>query len=184
MAQKMAPMMYVLMLSFGAAFYAFFNPETVMARVVTFIPFTAPAVLPARQAADALTVLEAGGAIIVALMGAALRYPFEEVRTRTREVFADPIFDHDPSLVEAACTPQAAPWVLAATILGSSLAFIDGTAVTVALPAIQSSLGATAVDAQWVVEAYTLFLAALSYIAIQVWLARQRYPLASPQGLG
>jgi EmrB/QacA subfamily drug resistance transporter len=63
--------------------------------------------------------------------------------------------------VKAACTPQAAPWVLAATILGSSMAFIDGTAVTVALPALQSALGATVVDAQWVVEAYTLFLAAL-----------------------
>jgi EmrB/QacA subfamily drug resistance transporter len=62
---------------------------------------------------------------------------------------------------KSACTPKAAPWVLAATILGSSMAFIDETAVTVALPAIQSALGATAVDAQWVVEAYTLFLAAL-----------------------
>jgi len=41
------------------------------------------------------------------------------------------------------------------------MAFIDETAVTVALPAIQSSLGATAVGAQWVVEAYTLLLAAL-----------------------
>jgi EmrB/QacA subfamily drug resistance transporter len=62
---------------------------------------------------------------------------------------------------KSACTPGAAPWVLAATILGSSMAFVDETAVTVALPAIQNALGATAVDAQWVVEAYTLFLAAL-----------------------
>src|SRR5215213_6126328 len=59
------------------------------------------------------------------------------------------------------CTPNAAPWVLAATILGSSMAFIDETALPVALPAIQSGLDATAVDAQWVVAAYTLFLAAL-----------------------
>lgn len=49
------------------------------------------------------------------------------------------------------CAPNAAPWILAATILGSSMAFIDETAVTMALPAIQSALGATAVDAQWVV---------------------------------
>jgi len=41
------------------------------------------------------------------------------------------------------------------------MAFIDETAVTVALPAVQDSLDATAVGAQWVVEAYTLFLAAL-----------------------
>ena len=59
------------------------------------------------------------------------------------------------------CTLKAGPWVLAATILGSSMAFIDGTAVTVALPTIQTTLGATAVDAQWVVAAYTLLLAAL-----------------------
>jgi hypothetical protein len=54
------------------------------------------------------------------------------------------------------CAPNAAPWVLAATILGPSMAFIDETALPVALPAIQSTLGATAVDAQWVVAAYTL----------------------------
>jgi EmrB/QacA subfamily drug resistance transporter len=63
--------------------------------------------------------------------------------------------------VEAPCAPNAAPWVLAATILGSSMAFIDETAVPVALPAIQDALRATAVDAQWVVAAYTLFLASL-----------------------
>ncbi|MEX2263986.1 MAG: MFS transporter [Bryobacteraceae bacterium] len=53
------------------------------------------------------------------------------------------------------------PWILAATILGSSLAFIDGTVVNVALPALQSDLGATIADVQWVVESYALFLAAL-----------------------
>ena len=52
-------------------------------------------------------------------------------------------------------------WVLAATILGSSLAFIDGTVVNVALPALQSALNATLADVQWVVEAYALTLAAL-----------------------
>src|SRR6187397_1925644 len=52
-------------------------------------------------------------------------------------------------------------WVLAATILGSSLAFVDGTVVNVALPALQTNLKATVVDVQWVVEAYTLAMAAL-----------------------
>lgn len=51
--------------------------------------------------------------------------------------------------------------MLAATILGSSMAFIDGSVVNVALPAFQASLGATIADVQWIVEAYTLFLAAL-----------------------
>ena len=53
------------------------------------------------------------------------------------------------------------PWILAATILGSSMAFIDGTVVNVALPALQSALGATIAQVQWVVESYALFLAAL-----------------------
>jgi MFS family permease len=51
------------------------------------------------------------------------------------------------------------PWILAATILGSSMAFIDGTVVNVALPALQSALHATLADVQWVVESYALFLA-------------------------
>jgi len=55
----------------------------------------------------------------------------------------------------------AGSWVLVATILGSSMAFIDGTVVNVALPALQRDLGATAAQLQWVVEAYALFLAAL-----------------------
>ncbi len=59
------------------------------------------------------------------------------------------------------CKRAAEPWILAATILGSSMAFIDGTVVNVALPALQAHLNATVLDAQWVVEAYALFLAAL-----------------------
>src|SRR5258708_23239875 len=55
-------------------------------------------------------------------------------------------------------------WILAATILGSSMAFIDGTVVNVALPALQSALRATLADVQWVVESYALFLAALLLI--------------------
>jgi EmrB/QacA subfamily drug resistance transporter len=51
--------------------------------------------------------------------------------------------------------------VLAATILGSSMAFIDGTVVNVALPALQSALHATINDVQWVVESYALLLSAL-----------------------
>ncbi len=52
-------------------------------------------------------------------------------------------------------------WALVATILGSSLAFIDGTVVNVALPSIQRELGASVAQAQWVIEAYSLFLSAL-----------------------
>ena len=56
---------------------------------------------------------------------------------------------------------SAGTWVLVATILGSSMAFIDSTVVNVALPVLQTDLKATVADVQWVVEAYALFLAAL-----------------------
>jgi EmrB/QacA subfamily drug resistance transporter len=52
-------------------------------------------------------------------------------------------------------------WVLVCTILGTSMAFIDGTVVNVAIPAMQVSLHATVSDAQWIVESYALILAAL-----------------------
>ncbi len=61
----------------------------------------------------------------------------------------------DPSTV------AAHRWVLLATILGSSMVFLDGSTVNVALSALQRSLGATVVDVQWVVNGYTLFLASL-----------------------
>ncbi|NPT43567.1 DHA2 family efflux MFS transporter permease subunit [Paraburkholderia sp. 1N] len=50
---------------------------------------------------------------------------------------------------------------LAATILGSSMAFIDGSVVNVALPSIQTELGASVAAIQWVVNAYLLFLGSL-----------------------
>jgi EmrB/QacA subfamily drug resistance transporter len=58
-------------------------------------------------------------------------------------------------------SPANGRWVIAVTILGSSMAFIDGTVVNVALPALQSAFGATISEVQWVVEAYALLLAAL-----------------------
>src|SRR6202049_2862090 len=59
------------------------------------------------------------------------------------------------------CTGQAGRWILSATILASSMAFIDSTVVNVALPSLQSSLHTTVVGVQWVVESYGLFLGAL-----------------------
>ena len=61
----------------------------------------------------------------------------------------------------APCAARQRRWTLVAAILGSSLAFIDGTVVNVALPAIQRALGAATSDAQWVMESYALFLASL-----------------------
>jgi EmrB/QacA subfamily drug resistance transporter len=59
------------------------------------------------------------------------------------------------------CPRDVGRAVLVATILASSMVFIDGSAVNVALPTLQRELGATAAQAQWVVESYALFLAAL-----------------------
>src|ERR687891_682611 len=64
-------------------------------------------------------------------------------------------------LADAPCAQHQRKWVLAATILGSSLAFIDASSTNVALPALQASLGATVIEVQWVINAYTLMLAAL-----------------------
>src|SRR6267143_68577 len=61
----------------------------------------------------------------------------------------------------APCAKGQERWILAATILASSMAFIDGTVVNVALPSLQQNLQATAIRVQWVVEAYSLFLSAL-----------------------
>src|SRR5258706_4968164 len=52
-------------------------------------------------------------------------------------------------------------WVLATTILASSLAFIDGTVINVGLPAIGASLHGNAADLQWIINAYLLPLSTL-----------------------
>ena len=52
-------------------------------------------------------------------------------------------------------------WVLLATIVGSSLAFIDGQVVTLALPAIQRDFHASAGNVAWIIELYTLVLGSL-----------------------
>jgi len=52
-------------------------------------------------------------------------------------------------------------WTLAAAILGSAMAILDGTVVTVALPVIQQRLSTSLAGAQWVVESYLLFLSGL-----------------------
>ena len=52
-------------------------------------------------------------------------------------------------------------WTLVACILASSLSFVDGSVLSVALPAVRASYGAGAADVQWVVNAYLLPLSAL-----------------------
>ena len=65
---------------------------------------------------------------------------------------------------ETASGPDRGAWVLAATIIASSMAFIDMSVVNVALPVLQRSIGASFAEAQWVVEAYVLLLSALTLV--------------------
>ncbi len=81
------------------------------------------------------------------IMSAFIREPCDESIIRSQ-------------IAAAPCSKSSGRWVLAATILASSMAFIDGTVVNVALPALQTNLNATVVDVQWVIEAYALLLAA------------------------
>lgn len=55
----------------------------------------------------------------------------------------------------------AGRWVLLATILGSGIASIDATVVTIALPVVGRDLGASFAGLQWVVTGYALTLASL-----------------------
>jgi EmrB/QacA subfamily drug resistance transporter len=80
-------------------------------------------------------------------MAIALREPCDEALLRAKSA-------------DAPCALSRRRWILTATILASSMAFIDGTVVNVALPALQSNLRATVIEVQWVVEAYSLLLAA------------------------
>ncbi len=58
-----------------------------------------------------------------------------------------------------------ARWVLAATALGSGMAFLDGTVVNVALPAMGEDLDADMSGLQWIINGYMLLLASLILIS-------------------
>lgn len=62
---------------------------------------------------------------------------------------------------QVTCPPPARKFVLVSAILASSMGFIDSSVVSLAIPAIRADLGASLVDAQWMTNAYLLFLASL-----------------------
>lgn len=66
-----------------------------------------------------------------------------------------------PAAAAAAHAPDAARWALVVAVLASGMAFIDASAVNVALPVLQRELAATTAEVQWVVNGYTLPLSAL-----------------------
>ena len=78
-------------------------------------------------------------------------------------------------------TPQSRRFVLVAAILASSMGFIDGSVISIAIPAIRADLGATLADAQWVSNGYLLFLSALILLG---GAAGDRFGLRNMFGLG
>src|SRR5882757_565703 len=62
------------------------------------------------------------------------------------------------------CAEQAKPWVLAVTIMASTISYIDESVVNVALPTIEADLKTSAAVVQWLVNAYMLSLTALVLI--------------------
>ena len=69
-----------------------------------------------------------------------------------------------PRALRREVTPQRRRMVLIACVLASSMAFIDGSALTVALPKLRASFGADLASVQWVLNGYVLALAALTLI--------------------
>lgn len=62
------------------------------------------------------------------------------------------------------CPPERRIYVLVATILASAMGFIDGSVVSISVPAIRTNLGASLSDAQWVSNGYMLLMASLILI--------------------
>ena len=77
--------------------------------------------------------------------------------------------------------PQSRRFVLVAAILASSMGFIDGSVISIAIPAIRADLGATLADAQWVSNGYLLLLSALILLG---GAAGDRFGLRNMFGLG
>ena len=80
-----------------------------------------------------------------------------------------------------ATTPTERRFVLIAAILASSMGFIDGSVISIAIPAIRADLGATLADAQWISNGYLLFLSSLILLG---GAAGDRFGLRNMFGLG
>ncbi|MEO0936981.1 MAG: MFS transporter [Pseudomonadota bacterium] len=86
-----------------------------------------------------------------------------------------------PVFVDGFCDPAKRTWLLVAAILASALGFIDGTVVSIALPAMRASLDADLVQAQWIHNAYMLTLSALILVG---GAAGDRFGLARVFSIG
>jgi EmrB/QacA subfamily drug resistance transporter len=83
------------------------------------------------------------------------------IKTKTQPCAAEIIRSTGGASV---CPRQDKAWILAAAVLGSTMAYVDESVVNVALPKIEADLGTTLAAMQWVINAYTLCMAALLLI--------------------
>ncbi|ASU35095.1 MFS transporter [Mucilaginibacter xinganensis] len=83
-------------------------------------------------------------------------------------------------MTTVALKSPAGKWIMVSAIMASAMAFIDGTALNVVLPALQKSLQASGADLFWILNAYLLMLAALMLIggALGDKLGRKRIFMA------
>ncbi len=84
-------------------------------------------------------------------------------------------------MTEDIAQSQSRRYVLVAAILASSMGFIDGSVISIAIPAIRADLGATLADAQWISNGYLLFLSSLILLG---GAAGDRFGLRRTFGLG
>ena len=84
-------------------------------------------------------------------------------------------------MTETMSAPDSRRFVLVAAILASSMGFIDGSVISIAIPAIRANLGATLSEAQWVSNGYLLLLSSLTLLG---GAAGDRFGLRKVFGLG
>lgn len=84
-------------------------------------------------------------------------------------------------MMQDIAAPHSRRFVLVAAILASSMGFIDGSVISIAIPAIRADLGATLADAQWVSNGYLLLMSSLILLG---GAAGDRFGLRNTFGLG
>ena len=110
------------------------------------------------------SLVDLGIPVSMAEVDAVLKAEFERLFGATASPCSVAI-DGSSGELMAEDVDRAGRFVLAATVLASAMAFIDGSVVMIALPVIQKDFGATFQELQWIVNAYTLMLGALILIA-------------------
>ena len=105
----------------------------------------------------------------------------KETSTLSTAAVASPAHRSGESHSEGFCAPSHRPWILTAAVLASAMGFIDGSVVSIALPAMRDGLGASLTQALWINNAYLLPLSALILVGGALG---DRYGVAKVFGAG